>query len=491
MSLIKHMMEVIMYHERTPQLSTDYYEFSMSNVFINDDKKDDIAVFDIFIRNNPFKGGYTVCAGLEQVIDFLCNVRFTEDDIEMLRVNHPELTDNFLSYLRTFRFTGELYAIPEGSIIFPQEPILRVKAPLIQAQIIETPLLTVINHQTLIATKASRIVQAAEGQPVLEFGLRRAHGAEAGLYGARAAIIGGCIGTSNVESERLVNIPAKGTMSHSYVLSYESELTAFEKFAEYNEKNLILLVDTYNTLESGTPNAIKVFKKLKTENKLGKGYGIRLDSGDLAYLSKECRKMLDREGFHDAIISASSDLDEHLVRDLKLQGAEITTWGVGTKLITAYDQPALGAVYKLSQIEHNGVKKSKLKISNDPGKITNPGYKKVVRIYDKATNKALADLIMLEEEVIDTTKPLTIFHPIHTWKKRVLTNFAVKELLVPIIKDGQLVYDSPSVVDIQKHLNKELYSMWPAITRFTNPHEYHVDLSSKLWSLKNDLLNEQ
>lgn len=478
-----------MYHNRSVQLSTDYYQLSMSNVYISDDKRDDIAVFDLFIRRNPFNGGYTVCAGLEQVISYLINIHFTEEDIELLKKYHPEFSEEFLECLRNFKFTGELYAIPEGTIVFPQEPILRVKAPLIQAQIIETTLLTIVNHQTLIATKASRIVQAAEGDPVLEFGLRRAHGTEAGLYGARAAIIGGCAGSSNVESEYLVDMPSKGTMSHSFVLSYDDEYEAFEKFSVYNPDNLTLLVDTYNTLESGMPNAIKLFKKLKGENKLSKIYGIRLDSGDLAYLSKECRKMLDKEGLQDAIISASSDLDEYLVRDLKLQGAQISLWGIGTKLITAYDQPALGAVYKMAQIEHEGQIRDKLKVSNDPGKITNPGYKKTVRIYDKATNKALADLLMLDEETIDETKPLTIFHPVYTWKKTVLTNYKIKDLMVPIIVDGRLVYDRPCVKEIQSHLKEEFNTMWTAITRFTNPHEYHVDLSEKLWTLKNDLLN--
>lgn len=478
-----------MYHNRSVQLSTDYYQLSMGNVYISDDKKDDIAVFDLFIRKNPFKGGYTVCAGLEQVISYLTNIHFTEEDIELLKKHHPEFSEEFLEYLRNFKFTGELYAIPEGTIVFPQEPILRVKAPLIQAQIIETTLLTIVNHQTLIATKASRIVQAAGGDPVLEFGLRRAHGTEAGLYGARAAIIGGCSGSSNVESEYLVDMPSKGTMSHSFILSYDDEYEAFEKFSEHNPDNLTLLVDTYNTLESGMPNAIKLFTKLKGENKLPKIYGIRLDSGDLAYLSKECRKMLDKAGLQEAVISASSDLDEYLVRDLKLQGAKISLWGIGTKLITAYDQPALGAVYKMSQIEHNGQVMNKLKISNDPGKITNPAYKKVARIYDKASNKALADLIMLDDEIIDETQPLTIFHPVYTWKKTVLTNYRLKDLLVPIIIDGKLVYDKPCVKEIQSHLKDELNTMWTAITRFTNPHEYHVDLSQKLWTLKNDLLN--
>lgn len=476
---------------RRKQLSTDYYQISMSNVYINEGKDKDVAVFDLFVRVNPFHGGYTVCAGLEQVVEYLQDLRFEEEDIEMLRDNHPELTEVFLDYLRDFRFTGELWAIPEGSILFPHEPILRVKAPLLQAQIVETALLSIINHQTLIATKAARIVQAAEGDPVLEFGLRRAHGSESGLYGARAAIIGGCVGTSNVESEAFLGIPSKGTMSHSFVLSFDSEYEAFWTYTRHNPNNLILLVDTYSTLQSGVPNAIKVFQKLKDEKKLPKMYGIRLDSGDLAYLSKEAKRMLDEHGFEDAVVSASSDLDEYLVRDLKLQGAAINLWGVGTKLITAYDQPALGAVYKLAQVERDGKISNKLKISNDPGKITNPGYKKVLRIYDNQTNKALADVIALDEETIDESQPLTIFHPIHTWKKRELKDFHVKEMMVPVLVEGKLVYDLPDISQIQKHLKEEMETMWPATTRFTNPHEYHVDLSQKLWHLKDNILNKR
>ncbi|MBF7095947.1 nicotinate phosphoribosyltransferase [Alkalibacter mobilis] len=475
---------------RSKQLATDYYQISMSNVYINDGKDQEVAVFDLFVRNNPFNGGYMVCAGLEQVVEYLLDFGFEDDDIEMLKKNHPELTEKFLEYLRDFKFTGELYAIPEGSIVFPHEPILRIKAPLIEGQIIETPLLSMINHQTLIATKAARIVQAAEGDPVLEFGLRRAHGSEAGLYGARAAVIGGCAGTSNVESEKIIDIPSKGTMSHSFILSYPTEYDAFWTYTKFNPNNLILLVDTFSTLGSGVPNAIKVFSKLRDAGELPKNYGIRLDSGDLAYLSKEAKVMLDEAGFEDAVISASSDLDEYLVRDLKLQGAQINLWGVGTKLITAYDQPALGAVYKLAQIESSGEIYNKLKISNDPGKITNPGYKKVVRIYDNKTKKALADLIMLDEEEIDETKPLTIFHPVYTWKKRVLTDFNVRDMMVPVIIDGKCVYEMPSMKEIQNHLKEEIESMWPATTRFTNPHEYHVDLSEKLWTLKNDILTK-
>lgn len=477
--------------ERKIQLATDFYQLSMGNVYYLDNKKDQIAVFDLFIRKNPCEGGYTVVAGLEQIIEYIENLKFTEEDVQLLKKNHPEFSEEFLDYLRNFSFTGEIYAMPEGSIAFPNEPILRVKAPLIQAQMVETTMLTIINHQCLIATKASRIVDAADGDGVLEFGLRRAHGSEAGLYGARAAIIGGCAGTSNVETEYLTGLPSKGTMSHSLIQSYDSELEAFRSYAKHNPNNIILLVDTYNTLESGVPNAIKVFTELKERGALHPPYGIRLDSGDLAYLSKEARRMLDEAGLEDAIISASSDLDEHLIRDLKLQGACIDLWGVGTKLITSYDCPALGAVYKLSQIEEDGQVKPRIKISNDAIKITNPGYKKVLRFYDRDNHMALADLIMLWDEEIDETKPLVIFDPIYTWKKRVLTNFYYRELLVPIFIDGKKVYQSPSIKEIQEYAKKEKSTLWEEYRRVLNPHVYHVDLSEKLWKLKQELIHRQ
>jgi nicotinate phosphoribosyltransferase len=475
--------------ERKLQLATDFYQLSMGNVYYLDGKKDQIAVFDLFIRKNPCESGYTMVAGLEQIIEYIENLHFDEQDIEMLKKNHPEFNKEFLEYLRNFSFSGEIYAMPEGTITFPNEPIVRVKAPLIEAQLIETTMLTIINHQCLIATKASRIVKAADGDGVLEFGLRRAHGSEAGLYGARAAIIGGCNGTSNVETEALIGLPSKGTMSHSLIQSYDSELEAFRTYAKYNANNLLLLVDTYNTLESGIPNAIRIFNEQREKNKLNGVYGIRLDSGDLAYLSKKSRIMLDEAGFKDAIISASSDLDEHLIRDLKLQGADITLWGVGTKMITSYDCPALGAVYKLSQIQDNGYIKPKIKISNDAIKITNPGYKKVVRFYDKNNHKALADLIMLDHEKIDESKPMVIFDPIYTWKKRVLTNFYCKELLVPIFIDGKKVYNSPNIKEMQQRATEQKNSFWQEYHRILNPHVFHVDLSEELWNLKQDLIH--
>lgn len=474
-----------MQFERKLQLATDLYQLSMGNVYLEDGKKDEIAVFDVFIRNNPFGGGYTVAAGLEQVIEYIEGLAFEEEDVRLLKANHPEFSDGFIDYLRGFRFTGELYAVPEGTVIFPFEPIIRVKAPLIEAQLVETTILSIINHQTLIATKASRIVEEAKGDPVMEFGLRRAHGTEAGYFGARAAVIGGCAGTSVVETEAMLGKPSMGTMSHSFVLSYDTELESFYKFVKYNPQNAVLLVDTYNTLEQGMPHAIQVFKECLADGRITGNYGIRIDSGDLAYLTAEARKMLDAEGLTDAVIVASSDLDEYLIKDLKIQGAKINSWGIGTKLITAYDCPALGGVYKMAQIDG----KPKIKISNDPWKITNPGYKKIYRIYGKSNNMALADLLCLGDEVIDENEPLTIFHPMHTWKKRTITDYYLKELLVPIFVEGKKVYDILTIAESKAHLVAEKKTLWPTFKRMINPHVYHVDLSKALWEMKQALLD--
>ncbi|KNZ43111.1 nicotinate phosphoribosyltransferase [Acetobacterium bakii] len=475
-----------MQFDRKLQLATDLYQFTMGNVYLQDGKAAEEAVFDAFIRENPFGGGYTVVAGLEQVIDYIKGLRFTKADTVLLKKNHPEFSEEFLTYLENFKFEGEIYAVPEGSIIFPFEPIIRVKGPLIQAQLVETTILSIINHQTLIATKAARIIEEARGDLVMEFGLRRAHGTEAGYFGARAAVIGGCAGTSVVETEAMLQRPSMGTMSHSFILSYDTEIEAFEKFVKYNPDNAILLVDTYNTLEQGVPNAIAVFHKALAEGGITGHYGIRIDSGDLAYLSGEARKLLDDAGLEDAGIVASSDLDEYLIKDLKSQGAKINSWGVGTKLITAYDCPALGGVYKLASIDG----KPKLKVSNDPGKITNPGCKKVFRIYGKSNDMALADLMTLEHETIDVNEPLVIFHPVYTWKKRTITNYYVREIMVPIFEAGKCVYDTPSILEIQAHLRDEKEGLWPAFKRMINPHVYHVDLSQELWSLKQRLLSE-
>ncbi len=473
-----------MQFERKLQLATDLYQLSMANVYFNEGKQDQEAVFDLFIRKNPFNGGYTVAAGLEQVIEYVKNLKFTDEDIKQLRENHPEFSEDFLDYLRDFRFTGDLYALPEGTIFFPQEPIIRVRAPLIEAQLIETTLLSIINHQTLIATKASRIVDETGSDTTMEFGLRRAHGSEAGYFGARAAIIGGFDGTSNVETEDMLSRPSMGTMAHSFVQSFDSEKEAFETFCRYNPDNAVLLVDTYDTLGQGIPTAVEVFKKMRKDGVITGTYGIRIDSGDLAYLTREARRILDDNGLTDAVICASSDLDEYLIKDLKIQGAKIDSWGIGTKLITAYDSPALGGVYKMSQIDGE----PKLKVSNDPGKITNPGFKRLVRIYGN-NNKALADLMLLEGEEIDTSKPLKIFHPLYPWKKRTLVDYNVKDLLVPVFKDGECVYDSPEVSQMSELLKSEKESIWPEYRRMTNPEEFHVDLSQSLYDLKQDLLS--
>ena len=471
---------------RKLQLATDFYQFSVSNVYAAEGFTDKIAVFDVFIRKNPFNGGYTVFSGLQQIIDYIKDLHFDEEDIAMLRENHPEMTEEFLSYLKDFRFTGDIYAMKEGEVVFPQEPLVRVKAPLIQAQLVETTILAMVNHEALIATKASRVCDAAKGDVVLDFGLRRAHGTEAGLYGARAAIIGGCAGTSNSEAEYRFGTISKGTMSHAFVMSFEDEYKAFAAFAKYNPMNITVLVDTYDTLKSGVPNAIKLFDELKKQGPIQGIYGIRLDSGDLAYLSKQAREMLDAAGHTDAIISGSSDLDEYLISDLKAQGAKITMWGVGTKMMTAYDCPALGGVYKLSQLDGA----PKMKISDAPEKITNPGCKKVMRLYSKDTNKALADLIMLEDETVDCDKPLHIFHPLFPYKQRVLTNFYAEELLVCVFKDGALCYDNPAVEESRAFHQAEKARFWHENLRFVNPNEYHVDLSDRLYDIKKDLIHK-
>ena len=394
-----------------------------------------------------------------------------------------------MEFLRNFKFTGDIYAVKEGAVVFPQEPLVRVKAPMAQAHIVETALLAIVNHESLIATKASRVCSAAKGDSVLDFGMRRAHGTEAGLFAARASIIGGCTGTSNVEAEYRFDCISKGTMSHAYVMSFENEYDAFEKFADFNPNNVVLLLDTYDTLNSGLPNAIKLFKKLRDENKLNGLYGIRLDSGDLAYLSKEVRDAFDAEGFYNAVISASNDLDEYLISDLKSQGAKINMWGVGTKMITAYDCPALGGVYKLSMlIDKNGNEHHKIKISDDPIKITNPGCKKIVRLISNETNKALADLITLDDEIIDSDKPIKIYHPLFSYKQRVIDDFHTEELLECIYKDGELCYSLKSLKEIAQYHKEQLDLFWEENLRFVNPNEYHVDLSDKLYDLKKELI---
>ena len=478
-------------NKRDFTLLTDLYELTMMQGYFKQNRND-IAIFDVFYRKNPSNNGYAIFAGLEQVIDYINNLHFSDDDIKYLQ-NLNIFDKEFIDYLKDFKFTGDIYSMEEGSIIFPSEPLLKVIAPLPQAQLVETAILTFINHQSLIATKAARVVQAAEGDGIMEFGLRRAQGADAGIYGARAAVIAGCVGTSNVLTGKLFDVPVKGTHAHSWIMSFDSEYEAFKEYASLYPNSCILLVDTYNTLKSGVPNAIRVFKEMRENGTLAKGYGIRLDSGDLAYVSKQARKMLDENGFEDAIISASSDLDEYLIADLKRQGCAITSWGVGTNLITSKDCPAFGGVYKLSAImDKSGKFIPKIKLSENTEKITNPGNKKVYRIYDKNTNKIKADLICFADENFDESKDLTIYDPINSWKKAILKGgtYALREMLKLVFKNGKQVYNSPSVMDLQKYCNEEKSTLWPEYKRLTNPQIMHVDISDKLYDIKSSLLAE-
>ena len=470
-------------------LLTDFYELNMMQGYYNN-KNNDTVIFDMFYRDNPCNSGYAICAGLEQVIDYIKNLRFKEDDIEFLR-SLKIFDEGFLSYLKEFHFTGDIYAIPEGTVVFPMEPLVKVIAPIAEAQLIEAAILNFINHQSLIATKASRVVYAAGGAPVMEFGLRRAQGPDAGTLGARAAVIGGCIGTSNVLSAKLYDLPALGTHAHSWIMSFEDELTAFRKYAELYPLNTTLLVDTYDTLRTGVPNAIKVFKELRASGRMPEKYGIRLDSGDLAYLSKMARKMLDEAGFTEATITASSDLDEYVIESLISQGAKIDSWGVGTKLITSKDCPSFGGVYKLAAIKRDGEFIPRMKLSENQWKITNPGNKKIYRVYEKDSNKIKADLITLDDEVFTSDKPLLLFDPIATWKKTYLEpdSYTLRELLVPIFLNGKCVYTSPSVMEIREYCANEQNTLWDECKRLVNPHNVYVDLSNKLYQLKTQLLN--
>ena len=471
-------------------LLTDLYELTMMQGYYKKGQHETV-VFDVFYRHNPCGNGYSVCAGLDQVIDYIKNLNFTYEDVDYLRSLHM-FDDDFLQYLSGFHFTGDIYAIPEGSVVFPKEPLLKVIAPIMEAQLVETTILNLINHQSLIATKTSRVVYAADGDGIMEFGLRRAQGPDAGLYGARAAIIGGCVGTSNVLAGQLFDVPVMGTHAHSWIMTFPDEYTAFKYYAELYPDNCTLLVDTYDTLKSGVPNAIRVFEELSEQNRMPKKYGIRLDSGDLAYLSKKARKMLDDAGFPDAEICASSDLDEYLIDSLLSQGACIDSWGVGTNLITSKNTPAFGGVYKLAAVEIDGEMIPKIKLSENPAKITNPGDKTVYRIYDKESGKIRADYITLADETFDESEDLLLFDPNATWKKTRLEGgtYTMKEILVPIFKNGQCVYDSPSVMEIQKHCKEQLETMWEESRRLVNPQEVFVDLSDKLYEMKKELLNE-
>ncbi len=471
---------------RNLSLLTDYYQLTMMNGYLQSGIADRVATFDLFFRQ---KGQltYAVAAGLEQAIEYIENLHFDEEDVAFLR-KQGIFSEEFLQYLREFKFTGDVYAVREGEPVFPMEPILVVRAPLIQAQLIETALLNIINHQTLIATKASRVNYAAGEGKVTEFGLRRAQGPDAGIYGSRASMIGGCNGTSNVLTAQMFDVPAKGTHAHSWVLSFPSEIEAFEEFARVYPDNCLLLVDTYDTLKSGVPNAIKVFRKLKESGH--KPLGIRLDSGDLAYLSKKARVMLDEAGFPEAKIFVSNDIDENLIISLNAQGAKIDLYGVGTKLITSEDMPSLGGVYKLAQIQMaDGSEVPRIKLSNSIEKITNPGFKTVYRVYDKATKKAFADLIALVGEEIP--KPLTLTHETARWKTTTLEDYELKELLVPIFRQGKLVYDVPTLMESAAYCKAELDTFWDEYKRLINPHIHKVDLSDGLYALKQSLLTEK
>ena len=470
-------------------LLTDFYEITMMQGYYKNDTND-IVIFDAFYRENPSGGGYAVCAGLDQVIDYVKNLHFDEEDIAYLRSLNT-FDEDFLTYLSTFRFTGDIYAVPEGTVVFPMEPLIKVIAPIMEAQLVETAILTMVNHQSLIATKASRVCYAAKGDGVMEFGLRRAQGPDAGTYGARAAVIGGCIGTSNVLAAKEFHVPALGTHAHSWIMSFEDELTAFRKYAELYPSNATLLVDTYDTLRSGVPHAIQVFSELRDAGKMPTKYGIRLDSGDLSYLSKQARKMLDEAGFTDASICASSDLDEYLIDSLKSQGAAINSWGVGTNLITSKDCPAFGGVYKLAAVKQGNEFVPRIKLSENPVKITNPGNKTVFRIYDKTTGKIKADLIAFADEAFDENEPLLLFDPNATWKKTQLEagTYRMRELLVPVFLQGECVYTSPSVMDIRTYCANELSTLWDETRRLVNPQEVYVDLSDRLYQTKRTLLD--
>lgn len=474
---------------RNLTLLTDLYELTMMQGYFKTGNNRTV-IFDAFYRKNPCDGAYAIACGLEQVIDYIKNLHFSDEDIAYLKGLNI-FDEDFLEYLRNFKFTGDIYAIPEGTVVFPKEPLVKVIAPIIEAQLVETAILNIVNHQSLIATKAARVCYAAKGDGIMEFGLRRAQGPDAGIYGARAAVIAGCVATSNVLAGQMFNIPVKGTHAHSWIMSFDDEYTAFKTYAKLYPNACILLVDTYDTLRSGVPNAIRVFTGMREAGIELNGYGIRLDSGDLAYLTKKARKMLDDAGFSDAIISASSDLDEYLIDSLKAQGAAITSWGVGTNLITSKDNPAFGGVYKLAAVMGDNNKFiPKIKLSENSEKITNPGNKTVFRVYD--TNGMIkADLIALSDEVYDETSPLLLFDPVETWKKTLLEpgEYSMREIMVKVFDKGECVYKSPDVMDIQTYCLKEQSTLWDESRRLINPQEVHVDLSQKLYDCKQELLN--
>ena len=477
-----------LYNEDNLTLLTDFYELTMANGFFQNGYKDQIVYFDMFFRTIPDGGGMAIMAGVEQMIEYLKALSFTPEDIEYLR-SKKLFSEEFLAYLRDFRFSCDVWAVPEGTPIFPHEPVVTVRGPVMQAQFIETMILLSINHQSLIATKANRIVRASQGRAVMEFGSRRAQGYDGAVYGARAAYIGGCCGTACTLADREFGIPALGTMAHSWVQLFDSELDAFRAYAREYPDSCTLLVDTYSTLKSGVPNAIRVFN----EEILPRGFrpkGIRIDSGDITYLSKKARKMLDEAGFPDCQITASNSLDEHIIRDMIAQGACVDSFGVGERLITASSDPVFGGVYKLAAVEKDGRIVPRIKVSENVSKITNPCFKKLWRFYDRETNKAVGDVMTLHDEVIDDSQPYTLFDPDHIWKKKTISNYRAVPLQQPLFQNGVCVYQSPSIEDIRSYCLKQIDTLWDEVLRFENPHRYYVDLSQALWDEKERLLAE-
>lgn len=467
---------------------TDFYEITMANGYFEHGLQDKTAYFDMFFRKVPDDGGFAIMAGVEQLIEYFGNLNFKEEDIEFLR-SKKMFREDFLEYLRNFKFNCDVWAVPEGTPIFPNEPIVVVRGPVIQAQFVETMVLLTINHQSLIATKANRIVRAAQGRSVMEFGSRRAQGYDGAMLGARAAYIAGCTGTACTIVDRDFDIPALGTMAHSWVQLFPTELEAFRAYAVTYPENCLLLVDTYNVLKSGVPNAIKIFK----EEIVKRGFrpkGIRIDSGDLTYLSKHAREMLDEAGFKDAVIVASNALDEYIIRDILAEGAQIDVFGVGERLITSKSEPVFGGVYKLAALEENNEIIPKIKVSENVEKITNPCFKQVYRLYSRENNKAIADVITLNDETIDETKPYTIFDPEYTWKRKRVTNYYARKLLTKIIEKGECIYKAPGIAEIRNYCTEQVGTLWDEVLRFENPHDYYVDLSKSLWEIKNTLLEE-
>ena len=479
-----------MQHHVNYTMLTDFYELTMGNGYFQTGVADQICYFDMFFRSVPDGGGFAIAAGLEQVISYIRDLHFDEDDIAYLRSKNT-FSEEFLEYLRTFHFTGDIWAVPEGTPIFPREPILTVRAPAIEAQFVETYLLLTLNHQSLIATKSNRIVRAAQGKPVAEFGSRRAQGADGALLGARASYIAGASGTACAMADQMFDTPATGTMAHSWVQMFPDEYTAFKTYCEIYPHAATLLVDTYNVLKSGVPNAIKAFQEVLLPQGITH-CAIRLDSGDLTYLSRKARKMLDAAGLTECKIVASNSLDEYIIRDLLLQGAKIDSFGVGERLITSKSEPVFGGVYKLAAVEDKaGNIIPKIKISANPAKITTPHFKKVYRLFDNESGKAFADLITLHDETVEEGKPLELFDPDATWKRSVFTNFTAKELLVPVFRAGKRVYDSPPIAEMRAYCAGQIDLLWDEVKRFENPHNYYVDLSQKLWDIQQELLERE